>query len=184
MSGVDQVYRDKVLEYWTLSRKWNRQDREPITFGDLIGALGKLGDRSFHNQRLQDLVFDLLDRVERNWRCRKRKPTNNVVPFPTKPVDWSIYDEYKPWPPMEAWQKQILDNLNGLHPTNPCTEVPLPQHGTATGRWSSGKSLLNLVGQPLTVGISNKITGKKIEFMILDDPIMDADYFNKDKSGK
>jgi hypothetical protein len=79
--AVNQAYRDKALQYWTLSRKWNAQDREPITFGNLIGALNKLGDRCLNHQKLADRVFNLLDRVERNWRNRKRKKTNNVVPL-------------------------------------------------------------------------------------------------------
>lgn len=154
---VNEAYRAKVLAYWNLSRKWNGQDREPITFGELIEALNHLGDKCFNNHKLSDRVFDLLDRVERNWRQRKKKKTNNVVPLREAQSVGEAMQMGSWGMKVQPWQQGILKALEGK------------PHGTYTGRWASGPRMDMVPLSPAFKGVSRGVTGLRADTFIVAD---------------
>ena len=79
MPGLKET---RAQQYWVLSRQWRGDPRfGAITIGELITKVTNLaGDmNSLGWQRCENLAASLLSAVINNRRCRKRKPTNNII---------------------------------------------------------------------------------------------------------
>ena len=76
------ILEEKARTYWKLSRQW-RGDRRygVITIDQLLRQLADLAGtlNNLRWQRAEHLSAELLDQVINNKRCRKKKPTKNVV---------------------------------------------------------------------------------------------------------